>query len=297
MLFSLKPRVREPFSAVLELTQHAEATGWDGVWIADHLMPNTESAEGPIGECWTILSALAAVVPRLRLGSMVVGNTLRHPAVQAKMAAQVDVISGGRFTFGLGAAWQENEHLAYGIPFHTVGGRAGRLEEAAAVISSLFSQDRTTFEGRFYQLTNAPLQPRPVQQPQPLLIGGGGERRTLRTVARYANAWNIWGTPDILAQKGAVLDQHCADVGRDPAEITRSAQALLVFADNEEQAEGARGREATITGNAEQLREIVERYAEAGVDELIIPDFNLGTLEQKKAAYDRFMNEVISHFR
>lgn len=295
MLFSLKPRVRGPFSESLELAKHADATGWDGVWIADHLMP--EAGEGPMGECWTILGALALALPRVRLGSMVVGNTLRHPVIHAKMAAQVDVMSGGRFTLGLGAAWQENEHNAYGMELGSVGERSNRLEEAAALISSMFKQPFTDFDGRYYQLKHAPLDPRPVQQPLPLLIGGGGEKRTLRTVARYADAWNIWGTPEAMVEKGAILDKHCADVGRNPAEIMRSAQTLIAFADDKDQVERAAGREATILGTPAQMREAVERYAEAGVSEIIVPDFNLGTVAQKKAAFDRFMSEVVSHFR
>ena len=297
MLFSVKPRLHWPFAEVLELSRYVEATGWDGIWIADHLINNNESGEGLVGECWTITAALAALVPRIRLGTIVVGNTLRHPAIHAKMAAQIDVISGGRFTLGLGAGWQENEHRAYGIPFYTLGERSGRLEEAAAVISSLFKQERTTFEGRYYQLVNAPLQPRPVQQPLPLLIGGVGERRTLRAVARYANAWNAQVPPDVFAQKSRVLDQHCADVGRDPAEIHRSVQTLVAFSDRPEQIERAGARGAVIAGTPQQLREAIERYAEAGADEIVIPDFNLATLEEKKATYDRLMDEVVSHFR
>ncbi|MSQ30502.1 MAG: TIGR03560 family F420-dependent LLM class oxidoreductase [Dehalococcoidia bacterium] len=297
MLFSVKPRLHWPFAQVLELSQYVEATGWDGIWIADHLINNNESGEGLVGECWTITAALAALVPRVRLGTIVVGNTLRHPAIHAKMASQIDVISGGRFILGIGAGWQENEHQAYGIPFYTLGERSGRLEEAAAVISSLFKQERTTFEGRYYQLVNAPLQPRPVQQPLPLLIGGVGERRTLRAVARYANEWNAQVPPDVFAQKSRVLDRHCADVGRDPSEIHRSVQTLVAFSDNPAQLERAGARGAVLAGTPQQLCEAIERYADAGADEIVIPDFNLATLEEKKATYDRLMDEVVPHFR
>ena len=297
MLFSIKPRLHWSFAEVVELSQHAEATGWDGIWIADHLINNTPSGEGLIGECWTVTAALAALVPRVRLGTIVVGNTLRHPVIHAKMAAQIDVISGGRFTLGLGTGWQENEHRAYGIPLGSLRERSDRLAEAAAVITSLFTQERTTFAGRYYQLENAPFSPPPVQQPLPLLIGGVGEKRTLRTVARYAQAWNAQVPPDVFAAKSRILDQHCADVGRDPSEIHRTVQTLIAFSDRPAQVERAGARGAVIAGTAQKMRDAIERYAEAGAAEIVIPDFNLATLEEKKETYDRLMAEVVSHFR
>lgn len=297
MLFSLKPRLHWSFAEVVELSQHAEATGWDGLWIADHLMNNTPDGSGLIGECWTVTAALAALVPRVRIGTIVVGNTLRHPAIHAKMAAQVDVISGGRFILGLGAGWQENEHRAYGIPYYTLGERSGRMEEAAAVITSLFKNERTTFNGKYYQLENAPLSPPTVQQPLPLLIGGVGEQRTLRTVARYAQEWNAQVPPDVFAHKVKVLEQHCAEAGRDPSEIHTSVQTLVAFTDIPGQADRAKGRPAAMIGTTQEIRDTVERYLEAGADEIVIADFNLATLEEKKTTCDRFMDEVASRFR
>src|SRR5688572_20041175 len=174
--------------SVLGLWRHAEATGWDAACVTDHFMPNTPDRVGDSLECWTTLAALGALVPRLRVGTIVVGNTYRHPAVVAKMAATVDVISGGRLLFGIGAGWQQNEHEAYGIPFGTVGERLARLDEACQVIKLLWTQPKTTFQGRFYQLADAPLMPKPVQQPHPeLMIGGGGEKIMLRLVARHAD--------------------------------------------------------------------------------------------------------------
>ncbi len=298
MKFSIWPRSSVPYAELLAAAQHAEATGWDGLWIADHFMPNQADTSGPVGEAWTLVAALAASVPRVRIGTLVSGNTYRHPAVLAKMAAQVDIISGGRFTLGLGAGWQRNEHEAYGIAFADVRGRLDRLEEASQVVRGLLTNASTTFEGRYYQLTDAPLSPKPLQDPLPLLIGGGGERRTLRIAAQYADAWNVWGTPEVLRQKGEVLERHCADVGRDPSEIARSANAMLVFTDDAEAAEEARsGGRPVMAGDAAQLREQVEQYAAAGVDELIIPDFNMPTPEERSATYDRFMDEVAAEFR
>ena len=170
-----------PFNEVVELARHAEATGWDGLWYSDHFMPNDPDTSTSRPEAWTTLAGVGALVPRLRLGTLVSGNTYRHPAVLAKMAATLDHITGGRFTLGLGSGWRENEHRQYGIPFHTVRGRLERLDEACAVIKALFEESKANFQGRFYQLTNASLEPKPVQRPLPLLIGGGGEKRTLRT--------------------------------------------------------------------------------------------------------------------
>ena len=294
MKFSAWLNAASPWDEMLALARHVEASGWDGVWVADHFMPNGESTTGPTAEAWTTVSALAASVPRLRIGTLVTGNTYRHPAVLAKMAAQVDIVCGGRLTLGLGAGWQQNEHDAYGIEFSTVSGRLDRLEEASAVVTSLFANEHTTFEGTHYQLRDAPLSPKPVQRPLPLLIGGGGERRTLRVAARYANAWNVWGSPATLARKGAVLERHCADIGRDPAEIERSANALLHF--DEEEASPA-DRRPRLAGPVDAIREQVGRYRDAGVNEIIIPDSGMGSLEGRKQTYDRFIEEVAPGFR
>jgi F420-dependent oxidoreductase-like protein len=299
MRFVFWPGPNNPWHDLLTLARHAETTGWDRIYFADHFMPNAADTSGPTSECWTTLAALGAAVPRVGLGALVTGNTYRHPAVLAKMAANVDNISGGRCVLGLGAGWQENEHAAYGIPFHTLGGRMRRLEEACEVVTSLFANEKTNFQGRYYQLTDAPLAPKPVQRPLPLLIGGGGEKQTLRIAAKYANEWNVWGTPEVLRAKQAVLDEHCRAIGRNPKEIQRGANALLVLTDDSEQVERMRGAgRPVIAGNAEQVRAVIQDYIDAGVDEVVIPDFNLGRdAGQKQAAMDRFMNDVVSHFR
>ena len=235
MRFSIWPGTAAPHQYIVELAQHAEQSGWDGVWVADHFMPNREDDNtGPTAEAWTTLAALAAVVPRVRLGTLVTGNTYRHPAVLAKQAAQVDIISEGRLVLGLGAGWQENEHSAYGIEYSTVGGRLRRLEEAVQIIKGLFNDVHTDFDGRYYQLANAPLAPKsPREGGPPLLIGGGGEKVTMRIAAQYADEWNVWGVPDLLAQKGEVLEHHAEALGRDIGEIGRSAQAIVVHSDDE----------------------------------------------------------------
>lgn len=295
MRFSFWPAPAQDFETVLDLARHAEATGWDGVWYADHFMPNAEDTSQPWPECWVTLAALAPQVPRLRLGTLVCGNTYRHPAVLAKMAATLDHVSGGRFVLGLGAGWQENEHRQYGIPFHTTRERLERLDEACAVIKALYTQEKSDFEGRYYQLANASLEPKPLQDPLPLLVGGGGEKVTLRIAARWADEWNVWGTPETLAHKVSVLEAHCRELGRDPRTIRRSAQALVFLGDDPTWLERMRGTQtpmAKIVGTAAELRDVVAAYAEAGVDELIVPDFTLGHGDAKKRTMDRLIGEV-----
>jgi F420-dependent oxidoreductase-like protein len=292
--FGFWPGPTQPVDEVLALARHAEQKGWDGIWFADHFMPNLGDVGMPWAECWTTLAALAASVPRVRIGPLVTGNTYRHPAVLAKMAATVDRISGGRLVLGLGAGWQENEHRAYGIPFYTVAERLRRLEEACQVIRGLFAEPRASFEGKHYALSDAPLEPKPVQRPLPLLIGGGGEKVTLRIAARFANEWNTWGDVETLRRKMKIMDGYCAEVGRDPSQIQRSACTLLFLTDDAKAAEGARKRSPMpmLAGDVETVRETVRAYAQAGVDELIFPDFNLGSPEQKRAFLDRFMSEI-----
>ncbi len=299
MRFSAWPGSATPWEDLLEECLHVEETGWDGIWIADHFMPNREDNLGPTQECWSLLAALAARVPRVRLGSLVTGNTYRNPGVLAKQVAQVDIVSGGRVVLGIGAGWQQNEHEAYDVPFYTVPERLGRLRESVQIIRSLFDNDRTTFEGRYYHFRNAPLAPKPVQAYLPILIGGGGEKVTLRIAARYADEWNTWGTPDVLAHKCQVLDQHCEAVGRDPKTIKRSAQAMVLLSDDPSVLDRPRGPGfPVLAGNAGQIKEQMQAYVDAGVDEFIVPDFNLGrTVPERKAAYDRFIHEVAPAFR
>jgi len=295
MRFSVWPNPTQGFEDVLEIARHAEASGWDGVWYADHFMPDGDNTRVPWAEAWTTLAALAASVPRIRIGPLVSGNTYRHPAVLAKMAATIDRLSGGRFVLGLGAGWQENEHRQYGIPLDPIGRRLRRLDEACRVIKGLYANERTSFDGEFYRLEDAVLEPKPVQSPLPLLIGGGGERVTLRIAARHADEWNVWGDVETLRHKMAVLDRHCAEVGRDPREIQRSAVALLFLSDDPAFVTRMRERSVgrpSIIGSVDQVREIVEAYARAGVDELVVPDFTLGAREQKLATLDRFIREV-----
>ena len=217
------------------------------------------------------------------------------------MAASVDDISGGRLVLGLGGAWQESEHTAYGIPFYTVGQRLRRLEEACQVVVGLLENDTTTFEGSYYQLLDAPLSPKSVQRPRmPLMIGGAGENVTLRIAAKYADEWNVVGTPEVFARKSGILDRHCADIGRDPSEIERSAWATFVVSDDpdiEEKLDNTRIRRPVIPGTADEMKQLVQQYIEAGATELVCSPINLGIPDLEREQYDILMREVISEFR
>jgi F420-dependent oxidoreductase-like protein len=300
----------QTWPGVLDLWRRAEATGWDIACVADHFMPNTKEREGATLEAWSTLTALAALVPRMRVGTIVLGNTYRHPAVVAKMAAQVDIISGGRLLLGIGAGWQENEHEAYGIPLFTLRERLERLDEACQVLKALWTERRATFKGRHYQLSDAPLDPKPVQSPHPeLMIGGGGERVTLRIVAAHADHWNVWGGPRVLAHKGRILDEHCAAVGRDPKTITRSANMALLLTDRQDEIERlvetvatrmgrhvADARDTCLAGTPEQVREQLQELRAAGVDVLFVPTV-FRPLDQVRRDLDRFATEIAPAFR
>ena len=198
-------------------------------WTFDHFYPIFSDLAGPCLEGWMTLAALAQATRRLRLGTLVTGIHYRHPAVLANMAATLDIVSGGRLELGIGAGWNEEESGAYGIELGGPRERSDRFEEACEVITGLLTQETTDFAGRYYQLTSARCEPKPVQKPHPpICVGGSGERRTLRTAARFAQHWNfVGGTPAEFARKRDVLHAHCQDIGRDPAEILLSSHVRL----------------------------------------------------------------------
>jgi F420-dependent oxidoreductase-like protein len=215
--------------AMLEVWRAADGIEvFESGWTSDHFYPmHGAGLSGPRLEGWTTLAALAQATRRLRLGVLVTGIHYRHPAVLANMAAALDIVSGGRLELGIGAGWNELESRAYGIELGTPGQRSDRFEEACQVLTGLLSpEETTTFTGRYYGLRGARCNPRPVQRPYPpICVGGSGEKRTLRTAARFAQHWNFTGgTPGEFSRAREVLHQHCADIGRDPAQILLSAQ-------------------------------------------------------------------------
>ncbi len=219
------------WDAMLEVWRAADDIElFESGWTFDHFYPIFSDQAGPCLEGWITLTALAQATRRLRLGTLVTGIHYRHPAVLANMAATLDVVSGGRLELGIGAGWNEEESGAYGIGLGSPKQRSDRFEEACAVITGLLSpQETTTFKGSYYELTGARCNPKPLQQPHPpICIGGSGEKRTLRTAARFAQHWNfVGGTPEQFAHKRDVLHGHCADLGRDPAEILLSSHVAF----------------------------------------------------------------------
>ncbi|MEM7017218.1 MAG: LLM class F420-dependent oxidoreductase [Pseudomonadota bacterium] len=300
MRFGFWPNPRSDYNALKDLGQHAEATGWDGMWLADHFLPDEDELI-PVHECWITMAALARDVPRVRLGTLVTGNTYRHPAVLANMVATLDNLADGRVVLGIGSGWQQNEHEAYGIEYGTAASRLKMLDEACQIFKGLFNNDYFDFDGEFYQLKRAPLEPKPKQDKLPLMIGGGGEKRTLLIAAKYADEWNVWGDVETLIHKMSVLDQHCESIGRDPKEIERSAVALLFLLEDEKAIKRLKStpmRMPAIIGNVNEVIDIVGAYQDAGVKELIVPDFTLGTLigagDLKKDLMEKFITRVAS---
>lgn len=286
MRFSVWPWLSKSWPELAELVEHVEATGWDGLYVADHFMGDGGTfgeVEAPLLEATATLASLAGATSRLRLGTIVLGVTYRHPAVLAKWASTLDHASGGRLVLGVGAAWQQNEHDQYGIELGTVGERVERFGEALEVLTGLFTQPLTTVHGRHYTVTDAVCEPKPLQSPVPILVGAKGDRMLGHT-ARFANEWNMWSTPESNAERAAVLARRCHEIGRDPAEIVRSTQAL-VFVSFDDSPEAVRRQKElterysprpTVAGTADQVAEQVAAYAEVGVSEFIVPDFTLG---------------------
>lgn len=197
-------------------------------WTFDHFYPIVGDSAGPCLEGWITLTALAQATRRVRLGTLVTGIHYRHPAVLANMAATLDIVSGGRLELGIGAGWNQSESGAYGIELGTPRERSDRFEEACEVIIGLLTRETTTFAGTYYQLTDARCEPKSAQLPHPpICIGGSGEKRTLRTAARFAQHWNfVGGSVEQFTRAKDVLHQHCADIGRDPAEILLSSHVV-----------------------------------------------------------------------
>jgi F420-dependent oxidoreductase-like protein len=251
--FGLKLSQGATIEEYREVWRIADEAGFDHFWNMDHFASLGSDTTLDIFEAWTLLAAASEGTTRTRIGCMVSGNTYRHPGVLAKMAATVDHVSGGRLEFGLGAAWAENEHTMLGLQFGTVGERMDRFEEALHIIKSLWTEPTTTFDGKHYQIEEAIAEPKPVQKPYPpIWIGGSGRKRTLRLVAEHADVWNMAGSdPAEFTDLSGVLDRHCEDVGRDPAEIRRSVQL----------------RPGEDVG---QMLPIVEEFAGLGVTEFIL---------------------------
>lgn len=284
------------FETISSIAVTAENSGFDSVYVMDHFyqLPLIGRPEENMFEAYTLLSAIAARTNKVRLGCMVGGMTYRNPAFLAKQITALDVISKGRAIWGIGAGWFEQEHLEYGYEFGTFTDRFEKLEEGLQIIKSMFVNDTTTLDGKWFKVTNALNAPKPVQAGgPPVLIGGGGEKKTLRMVAQYGDACNVFGSPDQVRHLMGVLDAHCANLGRDPKEICRTRLGTLIIARTMEEAQvkltarlgGAkfedlpadlqfRVQHQFLVGDADTVAEKVHALLDAGLDGLIfnMPD-------------------------
>ncbi|MEP7203824.1 MAG: LLM class flavin-dependent oxidoreductase [Ilumatobacteraceae bacterium] len=300
MKFSLWASNSHAWAELVDLATYVESVGWHGFWLPDHFMSHTaDDSPGtePALDCWTVLAAVAVAVPNLQLTSMVSPVTIHHPVVLAKRVVTVDQISDGRAVLGLGAGWQLNEHRGYGFELRPPGERVTHFIEAIRVIRELLDNERANFAGHWYTLTDATFEPKPVQSPLPLLVGTAGTRM-LRTVALYADAWNTWGSPSAVATVTERFTAACMTESRDPASIRRSAQALVYITDSDAQRDELLAKtraDRTIVGSTSEIVDIIGQYAQAGLDEFALPDFNLNTSPtQRRETIERFHEEVVS---
>lgn len=292
----------EQWPAMLDVAGRIEDAGFDTVWVYDHFHTVPEASQEPTFECWTVMAALAAATERVRLGQMCTCNSYRQPSYMAKVASTVDVISGGRLEFAIGAGWYEEEYLAYGYEFPKGSTRIRQLEEAVQIIKKMWTEDEATFEGEHYSVRGAINRPRPLQRPHPpLWIAGSGPQLTLRVVAEHADYANYAGSIDRFRGNGKILDEHCEKIGRDPAEIGRTTHLEMMVADDEaslmkalERVGAQRGRPAekwlesslTLAGTTEQVVAALGEFAEAGCAHVIgyFPDSAWGDSIERFAA-------------
>jgi len=285
------------------IVDKAEYLGYDSFWVMDHFhqIPNVGKPQEPMLEGWATISVLAGMTSKIKLGTMVTGNTYRHPSVLAKMGATLDVLSKGRLFMGIGAAWNDQEASAYGIPFPPTKERLQRLDEAVQVILRMWTEDNASFDGKFYQLRDAYCNPKPVQKPHPpIMIGGGGEKRTLKTVAKYGDASNLFGSPATVKRKLDILRGHCEKVGRDYDSIVKSKLGRIVMGDRETIEKNfkqmgvpaERMKEFLTYGTPEQMHQQLEEFREIGIEYLIFSFDPRNELED----LTRFANDVMSSF-
>ncbi len=273
------------FERIVETAQAAEASGFDSFWVMDHYHQiwTVGPPSDPMFEAYTLLGGVAARTSRISLGAMVTGVTYRNPAFLAKVVTTLDVVSSGRAILGIGAAWNEEESRAYGYEWPSTAERFERLEDALQICRAMFTNEQTTFSGKHHRVEGAYNVPQPVQPGGPrILIGGGGERKTLRLVARYADMWNGFGDPEAIRHKLEVLEEHCRELGRDPSEIVKTRLGTIVVAPTEEEAEERRRRfqarrnvdDRTLPsmlswGTPDTIGQRLQPFFDAGLDGLI----------------------------
>lgn len=267
---------RAKWNKAVEIAQLAEKLGYDSIWVYDHFHNVPRPAHEAVFECWTVISAMSQLTSKIRLGQMVGCNLYREPSLLAKITSTVDVISGGRLDWGIGAGWYENECRGYGYDFPEPKVRIAMLRECVEVVRSMWTQEETNYDGKYYNLVRGNCDPKPLQKPHPpIWIGGGGEQLTLRVVARYADYSNFGGSLEDFARKREILKGHCAAVGRDEAEIgkTWSPDVFIRRTEKELKTSGSlslRGdpfdewQKNNLVGTVEQVTEKVQKYIDLG---------------------------------
>jgi F420-dependent oxidoreductase-like protein len=284
------------FDHVVMLASTAEKAGFDSVHVMDHFyqLPGSGPRTDPMLESYTVLAGIAARTTKIRVGALVTGVTYRNPAHLAKIVTTLDVVSSGRAILGIGAAWNEDEHRGYGYDFPPVGERISRLEEAVQICRAMFREEAPTFEGRYYRIQGALNFPRPIQpNGPPIMIGGGGEQRTLKLAAQYADMCNIFGDAAMVRHKIDVLERHCQSVGRDPATIVKTRLGSLLIRKTDAEAERAFQqllsrpgvneqvvRAVFMVGGPDRVAEQAQQLLDAGLDGLI---FNMPHMEDPEA--------------
>jgi F420-dependent oxidoreductase-like protein len=301
------PPQNTTFAEMRDTWKLIDQLGYDTAWTFDHFFPILSDPSGPCFEGWVSLTALMAATSHVKAGILVTGNTYRNPAVLASMGKTLDHASDGRLIMGIGAGWFEQEHTAYDVPFYTVGERIRRLDEACEIIKRLWTEKQVNFGGRYYHIKDAYCEPKPVQKPHPpIMIGGGGEKLTLRVVAKHADIWNTFGPPQVFRDKLSVLRAHCKAVGRNIDEIEVSWAGSAAITQSREQKEAVvqaiskvfgRSPEdvepGLLIGSAEEIRDRIAKLIEAGVTHFILiasAPFNHDMLRQ-------FAEDVIPHFK
>jgi F420-dependent oxidoreductase-like protein len=291
----------EAYETMTNVAQTADEVGFASAWLVDHFHTIPHPSQEVTFECWMSTAALARDTRDIRIGQMVTCNSYRHPALLAKMASTVDILSHGRLNFGIGAGWYEHEYRAYGYAYPDAPERLRYLREAVQVILAMWTQEEAYFEGKYYQVRGAINQPQGVQLPHiPLLIGGDGEKVTLKLVAQYADACNVGDDPTTMKQKLAVLKQHCETLGRDYESIHRTSTTFCLMADSDDQALAQLSAElkarlgntvnTALIGSSETIRQRLATYEESGVQELLLRFVDGTNLE----ALRRFAKEFIS---
>lgn len=292
----------EAYETMTRVAQEAEALGFHSIWLYDHFHTIPVPSQEVTFECWMSTAALARDTRRVRIGQMVTCNGYRNPALLAKMASTVDVMSHGRLDFGIGAGWYQHEFLAYGYNYPDAPERLRYLREAVQVILAMWTQEEAVFEGKYHQVRGAINQPKGVQKPHiPLLIGGGGEKVTLKLVAQYADACNVGGDIPTIRHKLDVIKRHCEEVGRDYTSIRRTSNTICVLGESVAAALATlspqhrdlvnMAQAGSLIGNPETIRRKLAEYEAAGIQELILWFPDAAKLESLRLFAREFMQQ------